>query len=88
MKLKNESTTWKIKENKLEKTFELTNFEHLVAFINLITPICERMNHHPNFNVFDYKHITFQLVTHDLNQVSEKDYTLAHQIDEVRRQLK
>lgn len=87
MKLKKETTTWKIKENKLEKTFELTNFEHLVTFINLITPICEQMNHHPDFKVYDYKYITFQLITHDLHKVSEKDYDLAQQIDNIRHQL-
>ena len=87
MKPKNESSQWKLTNNKLEKTFKLNNFKNVVAFINMITPICERMNHHPDLQVFDYKFIKFQLVTHDLNKVSEKDYELAHQIDEIRRQL-
>ncbi len=78
---------WEITNTKLEKKFELNNFEHVVEFINLITPICKKMNHHPDFKVYNYKHITFQLFTHDLNSVSEKDYELANQIDELRHQL-
>lgn len=78
---------WEIVNTKLEKTFEFNSFEQVVALINLITPICEKMNHHPDFKVFDYKRITFKLVTHDLNAVSEKDYELAKQIDKLRHHI-
>ena len=84
MKLKNKE--WVITDSKLEKTFELNNFEHVVKFINQITPTCESMNHHPDFTVFDYKKIKFQLSTHDLNVVGEKDYLLARAIDQIRHQ--
>jgi 4a-hydroxytetrahydrobiopterin dehydratase len=78
---------WKIINSKLEKTFELNNFEQVVKFIQLITPVCEKMNHHPDFKVFDYRFITFQLVTHDSKSVSEKDYELAEKIDDITHQI-
>ena len=74
---------WTTYNHKLVKTFEMLNFKQISDFISLITPVCDKSNHHPDFKVFDYKFITFELTTHDENKVTQKDFNLAKQIDEI-----
>ena len=74
---------WKTSHGKLERTFKFNDFLEVIEFINLITPICENAGHHPDFKVFDYKFIKFELVTHDKNMITDKDYNLAKEIDVV-----
>jgi pterin-4a-carbinolamine dehydratase len=59
----------------------LNDFKQIADFIGLITPICDKKAHHPDFQVFDYKFIKFELTTHDKNRVTQKDFDLAEQLD-------
>ena len=73
--------SWEKLNNSLIKTYTFNSFVEVIDFVNKITPACEKLNHHPNFYVFDYRHIKFELTTHDENGLSSKDYELADLID-------
>lgn len=74
---------WKVNNKKLTKTFECKTFNDLIDLLNHISKYCDTINHHPDFNVFNYNNITFELYTHDMNTISKLDYELANFIDEV-----
>lgn len=73
---------WTCEADKLEKTFELTDFRAAVSFIVRLAFYAEEMNHHPEIeNVYDTVHLA--LTTHDAgDKVTEKDVELARKIED------
>ncbi|NCG35396.1 MAG: hypothetical protein GWO78_05340 [Dehalococcoidales bacterium] len=73
---------WQIKNNKLFRSYNLDSFLDAIEFINKISVIAEKMNHHPNiFNV--YSTVEIELFTHDENKITDKDYLLANEIEKI-----
>ncbi len=73
---------WDRDGDKIEKHYEFDGFEEAIEFINRIAPLAERANHHPEiFNV--YNRVELVLTTHDAGGLTDKDFDLAAQIDEV-----
>ena len=74
---------WIEVDNKLQRKFEMGDFNQALAFINKLAPICESMNHHPQIN-WVYNKIELTLSTHDAgDKITELDYQLANKIDEI-----
>ena len=46
---------WEIKNEKLTKTFILTGFNEVIDGLDAIRKIANELDHHPDFEVFDYK---------------------------------
>ena len=72
---------WEIRTKKWSKTFEFKSFVSAVGFIQHVTEIAEKLKHHPDLFLFDYKFIRFDLFTHDADEITEKDFELATEID-------
>ena len=72
--------SWSNENNKLVKIFEFNTFLEVIAFINAFAPICEDMQHHPDFKVYNYRFVKFELMTHDIGTVGPKDEELAKQL--------
>ena len=53
-----------------------------IAFVHRIAKRAQKMNHHPDIDIrFDQVKLT--LTTHDAGGLTEKDFALARQCDEV-----
>lgn len=74
---------WQIQDGKLCRTFVFKDFVTAVAFINHITPIAEKLDHHPDIDI-RYNKVTLRLITHDVGEITVKDVELAKSIDEIR----
>lgn len=75
---------WKEIDNKLEKEFILKSFSQIIEKLNELTPVANKLNHHPDFSVYGFKKIKFALCTHDAgNTVTAKDHELAAKIDSI-----
>jgi 4a-hydroxytetrahydrobiopterin dehydratase len=72
---------WKVIDGKLTKQFSFLNFEEAVKFVNKVAVIAETYNHHPDVLIHAYKQVTIMLFTHSANAITEKDDTLAKEID-------
>lgn len=73
---------WEIKNNKLFRSYNLDSFLNAIEFINKISVIAEKMDHHPNiFNV--YSTVEIELFTHSKNKITDKDYLLANEIEKI-----
>jgi 4a-hydroxytetrahydrobiopterin dehydratase len=67
---------WKVVSGKLNRTFEFESFVEAFGFMTKIAMEAEKMNHHPEwFNV--YNKVKVDLVTHDVNGISNYDIKLA-----------
>ncbi len=75
----------KIEEGKLSKDFEFINFIEAFGFVTKIALESEKINHHPDITI-SYNKVNIKLITHDINQISEKDVDLAKKIDKLKKQ--
>jgi 4a-hydroxytetrahydrobiopterin dehydratase len=72
---------WKIDGKYLVKNFEFTNFSQAIGFVNKILPLAEKVNHHPDILIHDYKRVKIMMYTHSEDKITEKDHLLAKEID-------
>ena len=67
----------------LARTFRFKNFAEVMQFVNAIAAIAEKENHHPDLSV-SYDTVGIELTTHAIAGLSEKDFTLASKIDQIK----
>ena len=73
---------WVIMENHIEREFNFSNFIEAFSFMTKIAFICEKHNHHPNWeNV--YSKVIIKLSTHDLGGITNLDQTIASKINDI-----
>ena len=75
---------WKVKDYHIEKEFDFSNFIEAFSFMTKIALICEKYNHHPNWeNV--YSKVIIKLSTHDLGGITNLDQTIASEINNISK---
>ena len=74
---------WEELDGKLVRNVKCQDFEEALASLNKIAVIAESMNHHPDMKIFNYKHLSIEVYSHDTNSVTAKDYELTRKIDHV-----
>jgi 4a-hydroxytetrahydrobiopterin dehydratase len=73
---------WSIKDSKLHRSLKFGSFIDAFAFMTEVAFRAEKMNHHPEwFNVYD--NVRIDLMTHDVNGISNYDFKLANIIDKI-----
>ena len=71
---------WKLVDNSIQKHFIFNDFNEAMDIVNKIAEIANELNHHPEwYNVYNKLEIT--LNTHDVNGLSELDFTFAKKIN-------
>jgi len=77
---------WIENENTLQNTFEFKDFSEALAFVNKVGAIAERLQHHPDICIKDYKKVFISTTTHDAGSiVTAKDRELAEAISEIHQ---
>jgi 4a-hydroxytetrahydrobiopterin dehydratase len=75
--------TWeKIDGKKLRRQFTFRTFPEAVTFVDKIVPIAEAHDHHPDIAI-SYNKVTIELTTHKQDGLTEKDFTLAAEIEKL-----
>ncbi len=75
---------WKVVNGKVNKSFEFDDFVQAFGFMTKVAMEAEKMNHHPEwFNV--YNRVRIDLMTHDVNGISNYDIKLAKVIDRIAK---
>ena len=76
---------WEISLEQIQREFNFANFIEAFSFMTKVALICEKYNHHPNWeNV--YSKVIIKLNTHDLGGITNMDQTLASEINKVYNQ--
>lgn len=68
---------WVHRDNYLRREFNFSTFTQAISFIQNVSTVCEKLNHHPEWKNI-YNRIWVDLTTHDAGQVTEKDIQLAN----------
>ena len=71
---------WKIISNHIEREFIFDNFIEAFSFMTKIALICEKHNHHPNWENI-YSKVIIKLNTHDLGGITNLDQKVASEIN-------
>ena len=73
---------WEYKDDAIHTTFEFENFKEAFATMTRIAFEAELQQHHPEWtNV--YNTLSISLSTHDAGGLTEKDFKLAHTIEDL-----
>jgi len=73
---------WKYTENSIATDLKFKDFKETFSVMTRIAFECEALNHHPDWkNVYNQLHIA--LNTHDVQGITEKDFELAHKIQDI-----
>lgn len=71
---------WTLDAGKLNRLLVFDNFIEAFAFMTQVAVLAEAMNHHPEWcNV--YNRVDIYLTTHEAGGLSERDFSLAQQIN-------
>jgi 4a-hydroxytetrahydrobiopterin dehydratase len=79
---------WEVIEGALQRTFTLSSFAHAVIFIGAVAQLAEAADHHPDMRLFDYKKVTIELSTHFVKGLTQKDFAMAKQINQIPQKRK
>jgi 4a-hydroxytetrahydrobiopterin dehydratase len=73
---------WSKRAQTIHRTFKFEEFLNGIDFVNRIAKKAQTMNHHPDIDI-RFDQVTLTLTTHDEGGITEKDFLLAKQCDEV-----
>ena len=77
-----EHSGWSLAHDKLHREFKFRDFIEAFGFMSRVAILAERANHHPEwFNV--YNKVVVDLTTHEAGGISEKDFALALEMDQL-----
>ena len=79
-KIKSDLNGWAIVSELLVKEFVFSTFQDAINFVNAVAKIADEADHHPDIFI-SYNKVKISLITHDLGEISEKDYLLAKEIE-------
>ena len=70
---------WERQGDMISRLFDRKTFLGAIAFVNTISEIAERADHHPDIDI-RYNKVRIALTTHDANGLTDRDVSLARQI--------
>lgn len=71
---------WAEVSGKIQRTFQLADFEAAMAFVNGLAEYAERVQHHPDM-LIRFNKVTISVNTHDAGGITAKDFALAHEAE-------
>ncbi len=74
--------SWSKRAQTILRTFKFEGFLKSMAFVNRIARKAQKINHHPDIDI-RFNKVTLKLTTHDARGITQKDFSLARQCDEV-----
>ncbi|MDT8324822.1 MAG: 4a-hydroxytetrahydrobiopterin dehydratase [Bacteroidota bacterium] len=72
---------WKLQNEQITRTFEAASFHRAIGFVTQIAILADKADHHPDIDI-RYSTVVIALATHSEGGITEKDFSLAKQIDE------
>jgi 4a-hydroxytetrahydrobiopterin dehydratase len=73
---------WSKRAQTILRTFKFEGFLKGIDFVDRIAVKAQKMNHHPDIDI-RFNQVTLTLTTHDEGGITDKDFLLAGQCDEV-----
>ena len=78
----NDVPNWSKRAQTIFRTFKFEGFLKSIDFVNRIARKAQKINHHPDIDI-RFDKVTLTLTTHDEGGITEKDFSMARQCDQV-----
>ena len=72
---------WDREGDEIQKWFEFDDFSSAIKFVNDVAKLADRYDHHPDIDI-RYNKVKLSLSTHSEGGITEKDFTLANDIEQ------
>ncbi|HEY1490853.1 MAG TPA: 4a-hydroxytetrahydrobiopterin dehydratase [Verrucomicrobiae bacterium] len=73
---------WQLNDGKITRTFQFKDFPAAIKFVEAVAVLAEQAWHHPDIDI-RWNKVTLTLTTHDAGGLTEKDFALARQFDQL-----
>ena len=73
---------WQLSDGKISRTFQFKDFPDAIRFVEAVAVLAEEAWHHPDIDI-RWNKVTLTLTTHDAGGLTEKDFALARQFDQL-----
>ena len=73
---------WKKEDALISRTFQFKDFPAAMKFVNAVAVAAERAWHHPDIDI-RWNKVTLALTTHDAGGLTQKDFDLAREFDQL-----
>jgi 4a-hydroxytetrahydrobiopterin dehydratase len=74
-------TGWELRDRRLRKQYHFRTFLRAITFVNSVAYLAESAGHHPDITI-NYNRVTLRLITHSEGGLTERDFSLAAEVDE------
>jgi len=75
-------TGWERADERITKTYELSDFTHALGFVVVVGVIAEAVWHHPDITMHGWNKVTVTCSSHDAGTITKRDLDLADKIEE------
>ena len=76
---------WEERDGALQRSFVFADFSEAFAFVTRVALHAEKVDHHPEFTSV-WNRVDFRLTSHDAGGVTDRDRSLAQEIDRLADQ--
>ena len=73
---------WKKEDALISRLFQFEDFPAAMKFVNAVAELAEQAWHHPDIAI-RWNKVTLALTTHDAGGLTQKDFDLARQFDQL-----
>lgn len=78
-------STWINTSRGLLQTLNFANLQEMNLFLEELSSICDKLNHHADIVYVSQTQIDLYLITHDVGKITELDYQLSEAIDQMEQ---
>ena len=71
---------WTFDGAAVARTFDRGDFNGSIAFVNAVAALANELDHHPDLTI-SWNRVTCSLSSHDAGGITERDFALAHAIE-------
>ena len=72
---------WENNGKEITRAYKFSDFKEAMLFVNRVAGLAETADHHPDI-LIRYNKVQLTLSTHSAGGLTEKDFSLARQIDQ------
>lgn len=76
------SNSWTESNNRLERTFKFNDFKQAMEFVNKVSDVAEKQNHHPDIEI-KYNKVNLSITDHEEGGVSDKCHKFVGAVNKI-----
>ncbi len=80
----NKRFDWTRKDDLIFKEIVCSNFAAAIGLVNSVAVFAEKLDHHPEINIYGWNKVRITLSSHDVGGLTNLDFNLAEKIDSIK----